>query len=277
VATDQKINLTDNAAIPSSAIDNEIATYRAISGKAIFSIVCGIFASCSFASLYFLAFSICAVLFGVLALRAIKQFPDMYTGTTLANAGIGLGLVFGLAAFTYDTVTNYNRSSSAGKFAQAYADVMISGSLGDVLLQGLNPESRKNKKAADVEAELEAVQAKPKEKMAMEQKINPIRTLRKRLQASKDEKFHFVDIETHGIEETHGAHFQYYAVALFEVEGPGSAEFPEKKQLAAAVLKGVPSGRITEWWVDDIKFPYVPKSIGPVESKPVDDGHGHAH
>ena len=36
---------------------------------------------------------------GILALRKIRQLPEVLTGTTLARVGIGLGLLFGLTAF----------------------------------------------------------------------------------------------------------------------------------------------------------------------------------
>jgi Domain of unknown function (DUF4190) len=278
VATDQKTAPSDGVAIATPAIENEIITYRAISAMAVTSLICGVLAVCSFATLYFLAFSLFAVLFGILALRTIKQYPDTFAGRALANAGIALGLTFGLIAFTSDFVTNYVRSSSAGRFAAHYADVMKTGSLGDVLLLDMNPDRRKGKTGADVENEMELQAAKPKERMSVEQRVGPIRTLRKRLAASGSENFHFIDIESHGIEETHGSAIQYYALALFEAEGPGSTEFPEKKQFALAVLKGQPSGRTTEWWVDDIKFPYVPKTFEMKAAPPPDDdGHGHAH
>jgi hypothetical protein len=276
VATDQKTAPTDDVAKGVPAIDNEIITYRAISGMAVVSVVCGILASFSFASLYFLAFSVAAIGAGFLALRSIKRFPDMFTGRGLANAGITLGLVLGLAAYTYEFVTNYVRTSDAGRFAKHYAEVMKTGSLGDILLLDMNPAMRKGKSAKDAESDLEAAQAKPKEKMSMDQRITPIRTLRKRLAASPNENFHFVDIEGHGIEETHGAAIQYYAFALFEAEGPGSKEFPETKQYALAILKGQPAGRSTEWWVDDIKFPYVPQTYA-LPTQAADDGHGHPH
>jgi len=110
--------------------------------------------------------------------------------------------------------------------------------------------------------------------MMAEQRSGPLLKLRKRLAASNDETMHFVDIESQGIEETHGDTITYYALALFEVEGPGTKDFPEKQQFALAIFKGSSKGRHYEWWVDDIRFPYQPKSF-VVSKKPVDDGHGH--
>ncbi len=67
-----------------------------------------------------------------------------------------------------------------------------------------------------------------------------------------------------------------FALALFEVHGPGSKEFPEKEQFALAILKGLREGKQYEWWVEDIRFPYKPRTyVAP--TKAPDDGHGHAH
>jgi hypothetical protein len=276
VATDQKTTAVDELALTTPAIENEIATYRAISGLAVTSLICGILAVCSFAGLSFLAFSFVAIVAGFLALRNIKLFPDMYTGKGLANAGIALGLIFGLIAITSDFVTGYVRTSGASRFAKHYAEVMKTGTLGDVLLLDMNPQFRKDKTPADLERELEADLANPKPRMMAEQRSSGVRTLRKRLAASPSEVFHFVDIENHGVDDTRGASIQYFALALFEAEGPGSKEFPEKEQFALAILKGQPSGRSIEWWVEEFKFPYSPKSF-ELQSKPADDGHGHAH
>ena len=59
---------------------------------------------------------------------------------------------------------------------------------------------------------------------------------------------------------SHGTEMPVYALAVYEVHGPGSKEFPEKMQYALAVLKGRLKGKQYEWWVDDVRFPYTPKS-----------------
>ena len=57
---------------------------------------------------------------------------------------------------------------------------------------------------------------------------------------------------------------------------PATRSSPKKQQYALAILKGVPKGKQYEWWVDDVRFPYKPKSyVAP--AKAPDDGHGHAH
>ena len=92
MATDQKtstLNMDSNR--PDSPIENELPAYRAISTRAIFSLLFGSLAIFCFAHPIFYAIAALAVVLGVLAHRAIRQYPDMLTGHGLANAGIALG------------------------------------------------------------------------------------------------------------------------------------------------------------------------------------------
>jgi hypothetical protein len=275
VATDQTSRLiVDESAPTPSAIENELPTYRAISGPAVCSLICGILASFSFANLFWLIFATLAVVLGIVANVAIKHYPDILTGRRLANAGIAMGLVFGLVASTYTAVQSFVLTREAAKFGRQYAEVFHTGSLGDILWYNLHPEMRKTKTPQQVLKEFES--AKAKERMSIDQKVAPMNSLRKRLATSKDETFHFVDIENQGQDDSNPREIGYFATALFEVEGPGSKEFPEKKQYALAILKGRSKGRHFEWWVEDVRFPYKPSSYQAPE-KAVDDGHGHAH
>ena len=62
--------------------------------------------------------------------------------------------------------------------------------------------------------------------------------LNKRLKASKDEHVEFVAIEAVGEDDSRGTEMPVYALAVYEVHGPGNKEFPEKRQYALAILKG---------------------------------------
>ena len=118
--------------------------------------VCGVLAIFSFAHPVFYVFSILAVVLGIWAHRAIRRYPDMLTGHGLANAGIALGLIFGLASGTITTVQNFVRTRQAEKFARQYAEVLKSPDLGDVLWYITHPGSRKDKTATQILQELEA-------------------------------------------------------------------------------------------------------------------------
>jgi len=278
VATDQKASVIDtDSAQAGSVIENELPTYRAISAIAVFSLVCGGLAVFTFADPVFYVFSILALGLGIWAHRTIRHFPDILTGHGLANAGIALGLMFGLASGTITTVQYLVRSRQAEKFARDYVEILNGPSLGDVLMYTSHPDQVKDKTGAKLVQEVEAGKANPRS--AIEQKMGSIGhllSLRDRLTKSKDQHVHFVKLEAMGEEEGHGTEIQLVALALLEVEGPASTEFPEERQYALAILKARPKGRQYEWWADSVRFPYQPKTFVP-PTKPAGDGHDHAH
>ena len=92
-----------------SVIENELPTYRAISPRAVFSLICGILALFSLAHPFFYVFAVLAVVLGLSADRNIQRYPDMLTGRGLAKAGAAMGLIFGLGVFTVTTVQGYHR------------------------------------------------------------------------------------------------------------------------------------------------------------------------
>ncbi len=274
MATDQKTHQADDEATRvNSAIENEIPTYRAISKQAAFGLLCGVLACFAFADLFFLVFSVLAVVLGVLAKLAIRRHPDMLTGARLANAGIALGLIFGLIVTTSTLVHTFILTRDAAAFGRLYAEQVQNGTLGDLLWYGLSPQSRKEKTAAQALQEFENV--KSKERMLMEQKLAPFLNLKKYLSGGTGGHIHFVDIEDHGTEQS-GGQISYFALALYEVEGSGGKESPGSNQYALAIFKGIPkaTGKGYEWWVDDLKYPYQKKSF-KLPDKAVDDGHGH--
>ena len=219
MATDQKSPpVADEAALLPSSIENEIPSYRAISKYAIFSVLFGIVASFSLASLFFLVFSVIAVILGILAHIGIKQYPDMLTGRRLANLGIALGLIFGLVVATYTTVQYLVLKREAERFGEIYAKVLAEGNLGDALWYGMYPDSRKDKTPADALRDQQGKGQFRKERMFMDQKLAPLQGLKKKLAAASGTHLHFVDIEKQGIDES-GAQIAYFATALYEIEG----------------------------------------------------------
>jgi hypothetical protein len=275
VAIDQKVpTLTTDTESPDSPIENELPTYRAISTRAIFSVVFGAMAIFCFAHPVFYGAAVVAVVLGVLAQRAIRQHPDMLTGRGLANAGIAVGLIFGLGCGTYTAVQTYVRTRMAERYARQFEAVLKTNSLADLLFFNSHPEGRKDHSGEQLLKTYET--SKAKDKMMMEQKYSGLLALNRRLKASKDEHVEFEKIESVGVDDRAGTEMPVYALAVYEVHGPGSKEFPEKQQYALAVLKGRQKGKQYEWWVEELKFPYTPKTYEPPVAAP-DDGHGHAH
>jgi hypothetical protein len=268
VATDHTLSDTVSELAQGSPIENELPTYRAISPRAILALLCGVLALFSIASPFFYLFAVLAVVLGFSADRNIQRYPDMLTGRGLAQGGAALGLIFGLSILTVSQVQGFFRLRNAKDFARHYAEVLKTGNLAEIMWLGLPPVSRKTVTPADVMEKMKA--PKGREASVYEMKTSAIRNLKKRLDSSSDQNIHFVRIEREGNEG-----LTAIALALFEVHGPQSKEFPDAEQYALAHLKGTSQeGKAYDWWVEDVVFPYKPASADLPE-KPVDDGHGH--
>jgi len=269
VATDQKTSEVLAEPTTSSVIENELPTYRAISPRAVLSLICGILALFSLAHPFFYIFAALAVVLGLSADRNIQRYPDMLTGRGIARAGAAMGLIFGLGVFTVTTVQAYIVTRNAAGFANHYVDVMKTGGIGDILLLNVPPGQRKGLTANDI---MEKVTKSKREESAMlEMKNGPIKNLKKRVD-QKDQDLHFLRIEAEGAEG-----LTHVALALFEVHGPATSEFPAQEENALAVMKGMTGENGLEWWIDEVRYPYKPATAALPQIKPADDGHGHAH
>ena len=269
MATDHKSSNVLSEPTESSPIENELPAYRAISSRAVLSVLCGILAVFSIASPFFYIFAVLAVVVGFTADWNIQRYPDILTGRGLAQTGAALGLIFGLGIFTVSSVQGYIHARNAESFAKYYAEVFKTGDLAQLLWLEIPPVQRKSISAEDV---MKKDQAKKKEAAMYEMKTAPVRNLKKRLDSSKDQEIHFVRLEGEAREG-----MNLVALALFEVHGPESQDFPKKEEYALAILKAMSEGgKGYEWWVDDLQYPYKP-ATATLPEKPVDDGHGHAH
>lgn len=249
-------------------IENEIPAYRAISSLAVLSLVLGILSVFCFADLTFLIAAVAAIVTGFLADRRIQRLPDMLTGRGLAQGGLALGLVFGLAALTTDQVQTYLRKRDASRFASLYAGVLKKGSIDECLWYRVPPQVRKN--VSPTEA-VQQLQKSARDPSMMENYTGPIRGIKDRLASSPQETLAFDGIEQEGLEG-----LDPFALALLRLAGPGSKRFPAKEEFALLVLKGKKEGNKIDWWIEELQFPYKPKTH-VLQEKPVDDGHGHGH
>ncbi len=275
MATDQKMSTIDtDPAASEPVIENEIPTYRAISARSIFSVACGVLSACSFAHPFFYVFAVLAVGLGIWAHWKIQQLPDILTGKGLANAGIGLGLIFGLGSGTVSTVQHLVRVKQATLFANKYLEVLRGADLSEMLWYNAHPDTKKGRTAAQIMEELDS---KPKERKMMEMSMGPMAKMLKlhqRLSSTKGQNVKFVRIESVGDDEGLGADMKIYALALYEIDGPTSTAFPEEREYAVAIMKARRTGRIYDWWVDSVIYPVNPQSYA-LPQEPAGDVHGH--
>ena len=113
MATDHKSSNVLSEPTERSPIENELPAYRAISSRAVLSVLCGILAVFSIASPFFYIFAVLAVVLGFTADWNIQRYPDILTGRGLAQTGAALGLIFGLGIFTVSSVQGYIHARNA--------------------------------------------------------------------------------------------------------------------------------------------------------------------
>lgn len=268
MALDQDQKPTVSLTAPTSGIDNEIAAYRAITPASILSLICGLLAVLSFTSWFFLAFTIAAILLGLRAERRIRRDPEIWTGRKMAQAGMAIGLVFGLSAITSTLVQDFLRSRGAGQFASLYAKVLKDGRIEDAMFYTASPAGREGKKPDEIYKEMTA-QAPPG--MPNEQ-LASLRNIQDRLKSGSGEAIEFNGVEAHGLEGMNP-----YASVVYRLHGPGNEKYPEKEQYALLFIKGGTFKGRTQWWIENAKFPYEPASyVHKVKTSEGGEG-GHAH
>jgi len=270
VAIDQNPAPTPALSTDVPIIENELPAYRAISTAAVLSLVTGVGSVFCYADLWFLLLAAAAVLLGLSALKSIRRYPDVLTGSAIAKVGIGIALLFAATAITRLASTDVYLRIDAGRFAKFYATVIKDEPVSVALFYSQPPLYRKEKTPDDMIEEMKKARS-PAAPDAYEEKAAPIVLMKKRL-AGNGEAIRYDSIETRLIDG-----LTTYANALLILEGPGSAEFPEKEQHALiSMVKGSDGGKL-DWVVSDVKFPYKPKSAPLTVQKKDDDGHGHGH
>ena len=251
----------------SSAIENEFPTYRAISALAVWSLIFGAGSILSFASPWFLILTVISVTFGVMSLRKIKRLPDVLTGAKIANAGIGVGLLFGLSAVTHTVVETISTTNEASNFAKYYVEVIKEKPVNYALWYQQSIEYRKTK-SPDEAAEEMKIAKNPTSPDPYGSKTAPFTLIKERLKTS-GQKLSFVQLEGKAIDG-----LTLYANALLEIDGPTSEKFPKKEYALIQMVKPNGGGP-RDWVVREFTFPYTPATAKVEVEHKVDDGHGH--
>ena len=248
-----------------SVIDNEFPAYRAISARAVVSVILGLASVFCFTSLWFLLLAAISVGFGWAALRAIKRVPDILTGSGLAKTGIGLALVFGLTALTRSVVEDVMLTYDAGRFSKGYVEILKSEPIAKAIWYKQSVAYRKEKTPDQLIEELKGSKS-PGGGDHYSEEIAPIVAIKELLKKPKS-AIHHTSIESKLVDG-----LTHYANALVDIDTPDGEQF--------ALLQMVkdPGSSFGDWRVREITFPYKPASTGVLQEKKADDdGHGHSH
>ena len=120
---DPEESMQDKLALSNQdSADNEFA-YRSISKAAVASIIFAVLgALTSFLASHFVILPALAVAFGLIAVLSFRKYPDELTGQLAAKTGIGLGLVFLVAATAYHAYV-FNTEVPDGYRRISYGDL----------------------------------------------------------------------------------------------------------------------------------------------------------
>ncbi len=267
MSAEKQTNLNAPTAAP--AIENEFATYRAICPSAVVALILGVFSLLGFVSIYFLAVPVLAIVFGAFADRKIQRYPEILTGRGLAQAGIALGLVFGLTAVTVLTVQSMIRGRQGLAYARAYEKILRDGTFADAVWMAQSPQMRATSSPEEM---MKQAKGSASTQSIFEERYHAINEIKRAINAKAE--LRFVRIEGHGDQDLTQYAGAVYAVHDHDAKG---AEDPDRYILA--VIKWDPrTTKGLNWWVPDVVFPYKEKTfIAPAPDKKADDGHGHSH
>ena len=250
-----------------SAIENELPAYRAISALALVSLGLGVVSLLSFADLTFLVASVGAIVLGVLADWKIRRMPDILTGRGFAQAGVILGLIFGLSALTNDQVDRILLTRKIGQFADKYAAILKDEGVLEAFWYRQHPSVRAGKSPKQVEEMM--LSSGRDSKAEFQSQIKQIQGIKDRL--GPGGHLHRAVLESYGYDR-----LTPYGAIVLEMENAIAPNGPYESNDLLIEIKGEKAGREIKWWVTEIQPNYHRKTYR-LRVKPVDDGHGHGH
>ncbi len=283
---------TDSVVAP-EAFENEIPTYRAVSAAALASAFCGLMSGLAFVSYWWLLLSALAIVLGVVGIWRIRSLPTTMTGRGFAHAGLAMGLIFGVTSVAYDLYSTYALKTQSRAFAANVlktfnrAKTKIPVETSDILWWMMPPHMRKGKVPEDARVEIAQLAKDSVKVRLIEDQI--------RMMAEFSGREQPIEIVT--VEEAVYSERDAYASILLKV-GDGRDHSQDADMVAAhkpgevrhgpiganpdyalLVVHGMVDGQTFGWYVEQLQYPYTPKSfkVTPKKAPVEDDGHGHAH
>lgn len=255
---------------PGVGLDYVIPAYRAISPTAVVALLLGLLSVASFVEPTFFVAAALAIVVGLAAERTIRRMPEVYTGRGLAQAGVALGMVFGLAAGTNMAVNGMIVRRGAASFGREVASVFESGQLDQVVNIKIPYSSRKDLKPGEAMQRLKDAASKSPD--IYESEVGPSTAILDRVKGGVGH------VAFDAVETTAQAGVVPIAGVRLRVTAPATPKQPAESY-AWVELKGEPAtGR---WYLSNVKYPYQPKSVAlegsATSKKGDDDGHGHSH
>lgn len=274
-------NSSADSSFTTSGLENELSGYKAISGSAIFSAIMGGLSALMFVDWAFIFVPALAIFFGATALRKINRYADIYTGQKIAQAGIGLAVIFTLVAVSTGFAYQIKLNNEVTAYSRNLEQVLQTGSANELLFLKI-PISQRGDLTPD-KAAAERITTAPESKVQHENEMKPLNTI-VAARSQPGAKVSFVDVEAAGYDK-----LTPYAFALYAVTAPAAAhehkegddhdhheESNSDPQYVMVEIKGEKVDGKFSWYVSKIEYPYK-RGTAQLKAAPVDDGHGHAH
>jgi hypothetical protein len=284
-------NSTADSSFATYGLENELSGYKALSGAAIFSAAMGLLSLLMFVDSNFFFIPLLAVFFGFKALRKIKMYPNTFTGLKLAQAGIGLAVVFTLVSFCIGIAYQFILNKDVRSYGESLAEVLKTRRAEDILFLRL-PESQREDMTPD-KFVAQRLESGPEGKMALDTELKPIQALVAERDAS-GANLVFDQIEMAGYDKLTPFAYLRYSISggapHEHKEGDGhdhkegeahddhghAAGAPGEPLYAMVQIKAEKANGKTSWYISEFVYPYKKGSAKP-KAEAVDDGHGHAH
>ena len=274
-------NSTADSSFTTSGLENELSGYKAISGSAIFSAIMGGLSALMFVDWKFIFFPLLAIFFGATALRRINRYADIYTGQKIAQAGIGLAVIFTLVSVTTGYAYKIKLNNEVTAYAKNLEQVLQTGSANEMLFLKI-PTSQRGDLTPD-KAAAERITTAPESKVQHENEMKPLNDIVV-ARSQPGSKLEFMDVEAAGYDLLTPYAFALYSViapAAPHVHKEGDAhdhheEASNEPKYVMVEIKGEKTAGKFTWFVSQIQFPYK-RGTAQIKAAPVDDGHGHAH
>ena len=241
------------------ASDDDLGLDRTLSTFAVLSLILGVLSILAFAptNLFLWVIPPAAIVTGLIALRQISSAPEVWTGSRLAQLGIGLAVVcvggaIGGKYYTAARIARYGRAT-----ADRFMDKLKGGDVEAAFWLTMPREQRQRIESKSVEE----LPAEVLERYgSFRGEVNPhAATL-----ASSD-----VTVEFEGVEDANSDQGTEYASVVYRIHSPKG----DSRILIVASSMYSPETHEQTWFIREHKFGYTAGSYEP----PVASGHGHSH
>ncbi len=257
-----------------SPIENELPTYRAISPLAVGSLIFGLFGVLAFADLRFVVSAALAVLLGALALWRIRRQSDVLTGAGLAQAGLALGLIFGLSSVTITFTQNLLLTRRAEAFVRNEIVPVLNGrNLDECLWFKLTPTDRRGLSPQQARAKF-ADPSHASDPMMFEMAAGSIVTIVRILNEQPQAKVVFDQVEKTSLDGITPVVQLRLDIEGYKPNPKDTKSDDPSRSFVGIVLKSQGEGKNQSWWVDEYLYPYTPDSYQP-KVKSIEEEHGH--